>query len=339
MEQQRRKKRSPIKKETLEAILRMKSQSFSIPEISTALELAQSSVYNIISRYEKHKDGGGKLEDFFKTPGPTSNNNIALKNFLAQIVVSDNSLTQIGMVTKLMEEGFVVSQPTVCKYLKKSNISRKRLTLVADIDSTERRLQKQMYSVELRQCQDSQILFLDETGFNLHTSPSYGYSAKNMPAIRRVPKQRGRNVSVFAMISCEKILAYKIIVGPFNSTSYLDFLTQEVLNGNISTGKILVCDNVAFHRTLTIREYLEANGVIYKFLPPYSPDLNPIENVFSTLKTRYYQLRPLPTTPREIFRNVEQVINQMNSDDQLNFANYYSRMRVFLEKAFNLDYF
>ncbi|PWA00880.1 hypothetical protein BB558_003049 [Smittium angustum] len=103
-----------------------------------------------------------------------------LDNCILEIVNSDNSLTQEGIIKKLAEKGFPgVKQPTVSRRLKKLGITRKRLTLIKDQAITqENMLQKRAYSNEIFNTKYNRLLYLDETGFNLHSSNDYGYSLK-----------------------------------------------------------------------------------------------------------------------------------------------------------------
>ena len=75
------------------------------------------------------------------------------------------------------------------------------------------------------------------------------------------------------------------------------------------------------------------------YLLPYSPALNPIEEVFSSLKARYYQIRQRPESSREVFENVRTIIEEMNSDGKLNLNNFYINMRKYLSLAFIGEFF
>jgi transposase len=186
---------------------------------------------------------------------------------------------------------------------------------------------------------DNNILFLDETGFNLHTSNNYGYSPVNTDAYRTVPRSRGRNVSLLAMASNSQIISIKTRLGAYNRDSYLEFLRESVNNNVLKSGMVLICDNVAFHRCQEIVDFLHCHGIIYTFLPSYSPKLNPIEEVFSVIKSRYAMIRPVASTTTDIIANINNVIEAMNSEITFNFQGFYSHMRTFLDKAFNFEDF
>ena len=90
-------------------------------------------------------------------------------------------------------------------------------------------------------------------------------------------------------------------------------------------------DNVRFHKTEQVREFLTVNNLLYDFMPPYSPALNPIEEFFSALKARYYDKRPLPDSNIQI----KNYLDEITENNNLNFEGFYDDMRRHLNLAFN----
>jgi len=83
--------------------------------------------------------------------------------------------------------------------------------------------------------------------------------------------------------------------------------------------------------------FAERNSIRLQYLPPYSPDLKSIENVFSVLKSRYHDVRPYPTTNMGLKSAILQKVDEMNQT--LNFGAFYKKMRGFLDLAFNGEFF
>jgi len=79
------------------------------------------------------------------------------------------------------------------------------------------------------------------------------------------------------------VVAPYVVDGPMTGAIFLAYV-QQILAPSLKTGDILVLDNVAFHKVAGIREVIEARGARLLYLPPYSPDINPIEKAFSKLK-------------------------------------------------------
>jgi len=90
-------------------------------------------------------------------------------------------------------------------------------------------------------------------------------------------------------------------------------------------------DNVRFHHSNDDKIWCDEEKVLIKFLPPYSLDLNPIENVFSTIKSRYSAIRPLPSTSTMIKEYVGEVIRKMNKDPEIVYKRYCEKNERVLE--------
>ena len=102
--------------------------------------------------------------------------------------------------------------------------------------------------------------------------------------VAKVPQGRWRTLTFLAALRCNRIEAPCVIDGPINGLSFLAYVEQ-VLLPTLSKGDIVIMDNLGSHKRKVIRRVLRAAGAKLFFLPPYSPDLNPIEQVFAKLKT------------------------------------------------------
>ena len=105
----------------------------------------------------------------------------------------------------------------------------------------------------------------------------------------------------------------------------------------LQTGRAcLVMDNARIHHARQAKEYLVENQIKHIYLPPYSPDLNPIENIFGVLKQRYRSLG-VPTTMAQMVTQIRTAIQGVNQDYDL--VPFYRRMRKFVHKALNHECF
>jgi transposase len=134
------------------------------------------------------------------------------------------------------------------------------------------------------------MVFIDEVGFNNRTFVRrYGWSPSNMRATARQPFIRGQNYSVIvAMNNSIGIVAYMIIKGSVNKELFRKFL-QERLGPCIQPGganSIVIIDNAKIHHDPSFDSILQSFGGRFHYLPPYSPDFNPIEKLFAVIKTR-----------------------------------------------------
>ncbi|KAG0425789.1 hypothetical protein DMUE_6010 [Dictyocoela muelleri] len=100
--------------------------------------------------------------------------------------------------------------------------------------------------------------------------------------------------------------------------------------------KILIMDNVLFYKSTIIREWFSINGVQNLYLPPYSPELNPIEEVVLMVKSKYNAIKPRAITKIDLIGNIERVIHSLKN---AKFDNCYQHMRSFITKSINMESF
>lgn len=127
------------------------------------------------------------------------------------------------------------------------------------------------------------LVFIDETGLNTKMTRGYGRAPLPDRCICKVPHGHWHTNTFIAALRVDGICAPWLLEGPMNGQAFAIYV-QEVLAPELRKGDTVVCDNLSCHHAPGVREALEAVGARLMFLPPYSPDLNPIEMVFSKLK-------------------------------------------------------
>jgi transposase len=111
-----------------------------------------------------------------------------------------------------------------------------------------------------------------------------GRCAKGQRLVAKVPYGHWMTLTFVAALRCDRVEAPCVIDGPINGASFLAYVEQ-ILVPTLKSGDIVVLDNLGSHKSLAVRRAIRAAGAKLFFLPPYSPDLNPIEQFFSKLKT------------------------------------------------------
>jgi transposase len=112
----------------------------------------------------------------------------------------------------------------------------------------------------------------------------HGHCARGKRLIAKAPYGHWRTLTFLAALRSDRIDAPCVIDGPINGKSFLAYVEQ-VLVPTLSAGDVVIMDNLGSHKGLAVRRAIRAVGAKLFFLPPYSPDLNPIEQVFAKLKT------------------------------------------------------
>ena len=128
------------------------------------------------------------------------------------------------------------------------------------------------------------LVFIDETWTTTNMARRYGRAAKGRRLVSAVPHGHWMTSTFVAALRCDAITAPCVIDGAMNGEMFLAYIGQ-FLVPELRPGDIVIMDNLPSHKVAGVCEAIEAAGASLLYLPPYSPDLNPIELVFSKLKS------------------------------------------------------
>lgn len=126
-------------------------------------------------------------------------------------------------------------------------------------------------------------MFLDEAGFSLSLSLPYGWGNRGEPLVESVPSRRGKNLSVLGAIDVEGVIAHTSKDGAMTRADVERFFRRDLLP-RLLAGSVLVLDNASIHKGGQIERLARRAGCRVLYLPPYSPDFNPIEMIWSVVK-------------------------------------------------------
>lgn len=326
-----RKQRREITKETFENIKRMTSSGeFNVGKLSDDLGICRQTVSRIVSSISMGNEFESCREKRKKT---VENRNKVMQrseSLLNNIVLSNNSVIQSEMRTILVESYNInTSNSTISRKLKKLGITRKRLSIIPEERNTQERIVERLqYANDLLRYSNANLVFLDESGFNEHIKRAYGYSLKNQKAVINLRANRGKNISLLCAIDINGVVAYETKFGSFNSVTFLNFLSNKIVPYfNLFPEKVLVMDNVRFHHTHAVKNFMSVNNINYKYLPAYSPQLNPIEEFFSMLKSRVCRIELTGLTINEKIETIlrEDLIEEIKG--------FFTNMRGWIETA------
>src|SRR5215210_4916798 len=129
----------------------------------------------------------------------------------------------------------------------------------------------------------ARLVFVDEMGANTSLSPIHAWSRRGERARCSVPRNRGKNTTLLASMTLSGMGSCLAVVGGTTKEVFEAYVGR-VLAPTLRPGQVVVADNLAAHKGEEVRELVEARGCELLFLPPYSPDYNPIEEAFSKIK-------------------------------------------------------
>jgi transposase len=133
------------------------------------------------------------------------------------------------------------------------------------------------------QIDPKRLVFVDEMGTNTSLSPIYAYSPRGQRAYCSVPRNRGPNTTLLSCMSVEGMGASLVVAGATNRGVFEAYI-ERVLSPELRPGQVVVMDNLTAHKGERVRELIEEQGCELLYLPPYSPDFNPIEEAFAKIK-------------------------------------------------------
>ena len=128
------------------------------------------------------------------------------------------------------------------------------------------------------------LVFIDETWAKTNMTRSHGRCRKGQRLCAQVPHGHWKTLTFIAALRSNRIDAPAVLDGPINGRSFTAWVEQ-FLAPTLQPGDLVILDNLGSHKGKASRAAIRARGAKLLFLPPYSPDLNPIEQVFSKLKT------------------------------------------------------
>jgi transposase len=142
-----------------------------------------------------------------------------------------------------------------------------------------------------------------------------GWSQKGKRLVDKTPHGHWKTSTLVAGLRSDGVVAPVVFDGPINGISFRAYLEQ-VLVPVLRAGDIVVMDNLSSHKVAGVREAIEAAGATVRYLPPYSPDLNPIEMIFAKLKAL---LRKIAARTKDALNDaVGKVVDMISSDDAAN---------------------
>jgi transposase len=221
--------------------------------------------------------------------------------WLLERMAAQPDLTLRAVQGELAERGIRVSLKAIWNVFRAEHLTFKKSLHAAEQDRPEvarRRAQWKKYQGRI---DPRRLIFIDETWAKTNMTRLHGRCRCGDRLVAKVPHGRWRTLTFLAALRWERIEARCVIDGPINGRSFLAYVEQMLLP-TLRPGDVVIMDNLGRHKRQAIRRAIRAVGAKLLFLPAYSPDLNPIEQVFAKLKAllRKLDARTVETTWRGI---------------------------------------
>lgn len=160
------------------------------------------------------------------------------------------------------------------------------------------------------------LVFIDETWVKTNMAPLRGWGPKGQRLVDYAPHGHWKTMTFIAALRHDHVSAPWVIDGPINA-EWFALYAEQVLAPTLKKGDVVILDNLSSHKNKRARQAVRQKGAHLLFLPPYSPDLNPIEQLFAKLKelTRQEQ----PRTVEQTWKKVGQILDIISPKECQNY--------------------
>ena len=181
----------------------------------------------------------------------------------------------------------VVHPSTICRTIQHFGMTRKKVRTIAMQRSEDRRVE---FIAEISQFDPDRLIWLDETGSDRRNSiRAYGYAFRGLTPVRHTLRVGGKRISAIGVMTTGGIEDAYIVEGGVNGDVFENFVRRSLLpilqpfNGS-NPCSVVILDNASIHHLEQIEDIITGVGALTRFMPPYSPDLMPLEEAFSQAK-------------------------------------------------------
>lgn len=202
----------------------------------------------------------------------------------------------------------------VWRALKKLGITRKKKTKhAAERDRPDVQQERRVFRREIERIEPRRLVFVDETGVTTAMTPSYGRAPRGERVVDSAPAS-WESMTVIAAVKLDGVHAPMAVSGSSNGATFLGYVEQ-VLVPALRRGDVVVFDNLSSHFTPGVAEAIERVGARLLPLPPYSPDFNPIEEMFSKFKE--FLRRAAARTKDHLVETIGEALKLVTTEDIL----------------------
>ena len=284
----------------------------SLASISRRLEVSRQWVCDVRDRMVLHGERGPQ-----RVGGHRRSRVESLQTELRSWLQADPGLTLQPMCARLAERHQVeIKSPALWHQLNRWGLSLKKALHASEQERPDVQQARREWQAGQSQIDPSRLVFLDETSASTQMTRRYGGSDKGQRCVSAVPHGHWKTTTFLAGLRHNSLTAPLVVDGPMDGATFLAYI-RDFLCPTLRPGDIVIADNLSSHKVAGVREAVESAGAELRYLPPYSPDLNPIEKLFSKLKTllRKAALR----TVDDLWKHIGQLIDAFPAAECANY--------------------
>ncbi|MFA6205265.1 MAG: IS630 family transposase [Methylocystis sp.] len=207
------------------------------------------------------------------------------RDYLLGLIEATPDLTISELLERLLaERGVKASRATLWTFLDRCGLTFKKKTAHAsEQDRPDVKARREAWFESQLDLDPERLVFIDETWTTTNMARKCGREQKGERLRASVPHGHWKTTTFIGGLRCDRMTAPMVLDGPVNGQWFQAYVDQ-VLVPTLSPDDIVIMDNLGSHKGAGVRKAIEAAGATLLYLPPYSPDFNPIEKAFSKLK-------------------------------------------------------
>lgn len=271
-------------------------------EVADLFQIGVATLHDWVRRFRKNgsiecKKSSGRP----RLVGPEEND--AFKDFIN--VNRDKSLRELADGWHI-NNGKQMSDVSCWRSIRRLGLSYKKTFRACERDNPTYTEKLNNFLYELALIPKEHRVYLDEAGSHLGMVPLRAWSPRNERAYDKRPAKRGGNISMVGALKTTGMEVLYPYDGAVNAERFLHFIEHQ-LHPKLSKHDVLIMDNCRTHHALLVKKRLKELGIGVLFMPPYSPELNPIEEAWSIIKEKLRRRKP-----RNISEYVKAIIELKN---------------------------
>ncbi|HEX3971548.1 MAG TPA: IS630 family transposase [Stellaceae bacterium] len=284
--------------------------SIDLRERAVAAVLAGESCRSVAARFSVAVSSVVKWSQRFRATGSVAPGKMGgyrrpvldpHRTFILEQIAQTPHLTLHRLKDALAARGIIVSHNAIWLFMRREGLRFKKTLFAleqARADVARRRQRWRSWQAGL---DPQRLVFIDETWIKTNMAPLRGWGPKGQRVRGFAPHGHWRTLTFLGALRCDQLTAPCVFDGPINGRSFRAYVEQQLVP-MLKPGDIVVMDNLGSHKAAVVRQLIQAAGARLWFLPPYSPDLNPIEQAFAKIKhwMRMAQKRTIDDTWRHI---------------------------------------
>ncbi|MBM3526174.1 MAG: IS630 family transposase [Alphaproteobacteria bacterium] len=195
---------------------------------------------------------------------------------------ADLTLSELAKLVA-RRHGIAVAKSTVWRVLDRHALTFKKTAHAVEQERPDVAARRAAWIAGQGDLAPDRLVFIDETGASTKMARLYGRSPRGARCVASIPHGHWKTLTFTGALRAEGLTAPMVLDGPMNGPAFQAYVEQ-ILVPSLRPGDIVIMDNLASHKSAAVGEAIRGAGAELRYLPPYSPDLNPIENAFAKLK-------------------------------------------------------